>query len=120
MLAFALANAALDLGKVGKWLMGRSVWQLLCLALLAYVIVLKFEVADARHDRDSYKGQRDRLQAELDRISTRKNEQKSVTSGNIAKAREDQKRAEDKAREVESAPLPGNCATPQEVLRADI
>jgi hypothetical protein len=44
-----------------------NIWQLGCLALAALALVQHFIIADARHDRDSYKAQRDYYRAEIDK-----------------------------------------------------
>jgi hypothetical protein len=49
------------------WLSHRSFWQIVCLALACLAVVQHFTIADARHDRDSYKAQRDYYKGEIDK-----------------------------------------------------
>lgn len=60
------------------------------------------------------------LAAQLKAISTAKNEQHETTVKNIVKADDGRKKAETIAKRIEAAPLSGNCATPKEVLQADL
>jgi predicted PurR-regulated permease PerM len=58
--------------------------------------------------------------SELERISSRKNDQAERTGENIKKAETIRGEAEGRARKIEAAPLPGNCSTPPEILGADL
>lgn len=60
------------------------------------------------------------LTAKLVEISTRKNEQKIVTRDRIIIAERKGGDADRVAKKIEAAPLPGQCATPKEILSADI
>jgi hypothetical protein len=70
---------------------------------------LKDKVEDCERDRN-----------ELRDISSKKREQAKRTEGNIEKAERGNKEADDRARKIEEAPLPGNCKTPPEIIGADI
>lgn len=103
-----------------KWLSHASLWQLACIALIVLIVVQRFQLADARHDRDAYAKQRDGYRARLEAISTAKNEQKAETQTRIERVKVTTKAADDHAKVIESAPLPGNCKTPKEILTADL
>lgn len=120
MLAKAAANAMLDLRSVGGWLTHRSVAQLACMGLGLLAGILYLQRNDARHDAAKYQKQRDYYVRELQRISSAKDEQGKVTQGNIGKAKDRIVFVDRKAREVEAAPLPGNCRTPDAVRSADL
>jgi hypothetical protein len=95
MIAFAAANLLLDLKSVWKWLCGRSVWQLLCMALAGYAALQHFQLADARHDRDAYKGQRDKAWADIKDANDRAaeaNRQSKIITKQLEEARDEQDR----------------------------
>jgi predicted PurR-regulated permease PerM len=52
---------------------------------------------------------------ELDRISSRKNEQKRETVNRISESQKHIQNRDGVAREIEAAPLPGGCRTPEAV-----
>lgn len=103
-----------------KWLSHASLWQLVCIALIVLIVVQRFQLADARHDRDAYAKQRDDYRARLEAISTAKNEQKAETTERIKVVTRTIHDADGKAKVIENAPLPGNCKTPVEVSQADL
>jgi hypothetical protein len=118
--AFAFANLKSDL----KWLWGvithASFWQLVTLGLIGWMVVTLFQLADARHDRDAYRSQRDGYKAQLDAISSKRDVQRQVTRDNIKVVTRVIHDADDRARVVETAPVPQGCRTSQQVLDADI
>jgi hypothetical protein len=117
----ALLTLAKRLGtSVLTWLAHRSFWQLVSLALACVIVVMHFTLADARHDRDAYRAQRDGYKAQLDAISSRRNEQRVQTEKRIVSAQRTIHDAEDRARVVETAPVPQGCKTKPEVLQADL
>jgi hypothetical protein len=118
--AFAFANLRHDLGALWTWLAHRSFWQLVSLALACVIVVHHFTLADARHDRDAYRAQRDGYKAQLDAISSKRDVQRQVTRDNIKVVTRVIHDAEDRARVVETAPVPQGCRTSQQVLDADI
>jgi hypothetical protein len=89
---------------------------LLCLALAVQTI--RLGAANNRADRIQI--HLNEARAELKRISNAKNEQAKRTEGNIEQAERGNKEADDRARKIEEAPLPGNCKTPPEIIGADI
>jgi hypothetical protein len=123
MLSSALATLALGKRAVSAlwtWLCHRSFWQLVSLALSCVIVVQHFTLADARHDRDAYRAQRDGYKAQLDAISSKRDVQRQVTRDNIKVVTRVIHDAEDRARVVETAPVPQGCVTKPEVLQADL
>jgi hypothetical protein len=57
---------------------------------------------------------------ELNRLTSAKNQQHTITKTNIVTVTKRIHDAEGRAKIVETAPLPGQCRTPQEVRDADI
>ena len=60
------------------------------------------------------------VRAELKAISDKRNEQKRETEKRIEQADKGNRDADQRAREIEEAPLPGDCATPPQVMGADL
>ena len=68
---------------------------------------LKAELNDMTADRD-------RLQGELDKLSTEMDEQRRISSRNLDQARQERQRAKVITRIIREAPNPANCGTPAE------
>jgi hypothetical protein len=60
------------------------------------------------------------LTAKLNAISTKRNEQKAETKTRIVTVEKQIRHADDQAKIIEQAPLPGQCRTPNAVLEADL
>jgi hypothetical protein len=89
------------------------------IALVALLsLLLLWKAADRRADK--WEAQALKLSAELRRISTEKDEQKAATDKAIAKGRERIVYVDRVAKEIEKAPLPGQCRTPGAILKADL
>lgn len=119
LLAFAkrLGSGALS------WLTHASFWQLVSLGLLCLSVVQHFTLIDARHDAAAYLKQRDGYKAQLDALSSKKNEQQVVTKTNIVTVTKTIYDADERAKKVETAPIaPTSChgVTPSIVLGADL
>jgi predicted Holliday junction resolvase-like endonuclease len=111
----------LGIGKsVIAWLSRRSLAELAVIALALLCVVQFLALKSEKRHSTKLQAQVVKLDGQLKAISAKKNEQKQVTGGNIAKAQEGQKRAESIAKRIETAPLSGNCKTPKEILDADI
>ncbi len=94
--------------------------QIALIALAALLAVQTVRVGmEQRHSR-KLSHRVNELRAEMDRISSAKDEQGKVTTANIGKANERIVYVERKARQIEAAPLPGNCKTPGEIMGADL
>ena len=102
------------------WLSHRSFWQLVCLALCAALLVQHLALRSERRHGDKVEAQLSKAVGELNRISTAKNEQKRETSDRIKVVTRTIREKEREAEKVEQAPLPGECQSPSEVLRADL
>ena len=88
--------------------------------MLGLILLLALGWQIEKRRAGKLQGQVISLSAELQRISTAKNEQKAETSVNIAKAEKGQKRAETLAKRIEAAPVSGQCKTPPEIMGADL
>jgi hypothetical protein len=108
------------LSKLWAWLSHRSFWQIVCMALAAFALVQHFQLADARHDRDSYRSQRDEYKRQLDAISSKRNEQKATTAERIKVVTRTIHDADERAKVVEKALPPGDCKTNAQVMGADL
>jgi hypothetical protein len=104
------------------WLSHRSFWQLVCIGLCAILVLQRFQLADARHDRDAWHRQYDTVHAQLQAISSKRNEQKVETQERIKVVTRTIHDADGKAKEVETHPLPEQChgVTPSAVRQADL
>lgn len=89
-------------------------WKLIGLAALGVALVLMYAALKME------KAQNVKLKAQLERISTAKNEQKQTTGRTIAETRIIYRDAESRAQRVEKAPTVERCKTPQEILSADL
>jgi hypothetical protein len=107
------ASALSFLGKL-------SIWQLLLIAALLVAGVQTVRVhAEQRHSA-KLQTQVSKLAEQLKGISAKRDTQKTITKTNIVTVTKTIHDADGKAKQVETAPLPGNCKTPKEVLNADI
>jgi endonuclease/exonuclease/phosphatase (EEP) superfamily protein YafD len=113
--------------RIGAWLTSLSFWQLVSLGLAVLVMVQQGRVwSEQRHSQkvamqlNKCNGARMDLQAKLDAISTKRNEQKAETQTRIVTVEKQIRHADDQAKIIERAPLPGNCKSPSEILQADI
>lgn len=96
-------------------------WKLIgagAVAIVIAVLVMLWK-GEQRHSA-KLQGQVVKLSSELQRISTKRNEQKEVTTQTIEKVVVEYREAEKRAERIEAAPLPGNCATPREIMGADL
>jgi hypothetical protein len=107
------ASALSFLGKL-------NIWQLLLIAALLVAGVQTVRVhAEQRHSA-KLQTQVSKLAEQLKGISAKRDTQKTITKTNIVTVTKTIHDADGKAKQVETAPLPGNCKTPKEVLNADI
>jgi hypothetical protein len=97
-----------------------NIWQLLLIAALLVAGVQTVRVhAEQRHSA-KLQTQVSKLAEQLKGISAKRDTQKTITKTNIVTVTKTIHDADGKAKQVETAPLPGNCKTPKEVLNADI
>jgi hypothetical protein len=99
----------------------RTVQGAIILALVAALVALSLYVWGFNIGPIGFDGISDKLE---DCRTARKaaedaaKQQKVITRDRIKTVREDRKIADDKARVVENAPLPGNCQTPRAILES--
>jgi hypothetical protein len=107
----ALAGNAL--GKAWAWLQHRSFWQLVAMALAALCLLLAYQRNDARHDRDSYLKQRDYYRGELQRVTSKRDEQHKVSDRTVTQVVRGQDSVRTIVKTIHDAPNPPDCKTPQ-------
>jgi hypothetical protein len=96
-------------------------WKLIGIGLMALLLAVQTVRLSAAHNKIERREIDIReLRGELERISSKKNEQADATERNIRESEKRIQTSDKVAREIEAAPLPGNCATPPEILGADL
>jgi hypothetical protein len=110
------------LSTIGDIIAHLKFWQLVCIGLCAILVLQRFQLADARHDRDAWHRQYDTVHAQLEALSSKQNEQKVETQERIKVVTRTIHDADGKAKEVETQPLPEQChgVTPSGVRGADL
>lgn len=104
------ANIAATLfGLLAATLLAISVYQAVQIHGFLWVDGLNDKLEDCARDRN-----------ELRAISNAKNEQAETTRGNIKQAERGNREADRAAREIEEAPVAPDCATPPQVMGADL
>jgi hypothetical protein len=94
-------------------------WQLVSIALLLWSLLLLYQRNDARHDRDSYKAQRDYWKGEVTRITSERDQQKKITQAAIDEMFRQQSETQVIVKRIHDAPNPEGCRTPAlETLRS--
>ena len=106
--------------KLVQWLSHRSFWQLVCMGLACVIVVQHFTLVRERKNEAAYLKQRDGYKAQLDAISTKRDQQKVVTKRNIETVTKIVHDADTRAKVVETAPPAVGCKTKPEVLQADL
>src|SRR5687767_8261642 len=102
-------------------LLARTHWKLALVGILvALLAVQSIRLAHRGNQLERAKINLNEARAELKRISTAKDEQREETGQNIGQAERRNRDADKIAERIEGAPLPGNCATPPEILGADL
>lgn len=114
ILATLRANVAASLlGLLAAILLAISVYQAVQIHGFLWFDGLKDDLEECERDKNEIAG-------ELLRISTEKNEQREETGRNIKEAETIRDKADGEARKIEQAPTAPNCATPPEILGADL
>lgn len=88
------------------------------LAILCLVLGIALKVERAHSAKQAT--QIAKLVAQLDAISTKKNEQKAETQTRIVTVTKTIYDADGRAKVIEAEPLPGECKTPPAVMKADL
>jgi hypothetical protein len=91
-----------------------------CGALLFLTLVLGIALKVERVHSHKLDKRIVELTAELKSLSTAKNDQKVETVKRIEAVKERVRHADDRAKVIEQAPLPGQCKTPPEIMSADL
>jgi hypothetical protein len=95
-------------------------WKLIGIGLMALLLAVQtVRLSSAKNTIERREIDIRELRGELERISSIKNEQGIRTGENIKEAETIRAEAEGEATKIEQAPLPGNCATPPEIMRSD-
>lgn len=105
---------------LGGWLSRRSLIELACIVLALIAAVQTVRVQSERRHSAKLQGQVVKLNAELRKLSDAKNKQQVITKERIIVAERKRKDADDRAKVIERAPVPPNCATKPEIMGADI
>lgn len=96
-------------------------WKLILWSALGmFVLGLMLALSMERRQNDKLKGQVKGLNDTLRSISDARDKQGKETNRNIGKAHDRIVYVDRKAREVEQAPLPGGCKSPDAVMGADL
>ena len=119
--AFAWANLKHDLSALWSWLCHRSFWQLVSMGLAIFALVQHFEIVSARHEAAKWQRQYTLIHTQLDKLRS----ESKAQQGQVTKVIHDYRTVTKpevvkQVERVESAPLPGQCRTPDLVMRADI
>lgn len=118
--AAMLAMGRAALASAGRWLTSRSLIELACIALAIFAGIQTLRLSDAQSDVRKWKANAEKAHSELRRISTVKNDQRNETERNIGKAHEKIREVQVIKERILKAPNPPGCATPPEVLQADL
>lgn len=102
------------------WLSHRSVLELAFMAMVAVAAIQTIRVGAEQRHSAKVERQLSKTVAQLQAISSKRNEQKAETQERIKVVTRTIHDADGKAKVIEQAPLPGQCRTPQQVLDADI
>jgi hypothetical protein len=107
-----------------KWLLGwlkhATFLQVACIALALFAGIQTLRVSAEKRHSAKVEQQLARSIAELNRLTSAKNTQRTITKTNIVTVTKRIHDAEERAKIVETAPLPGNCKTPPEIMGADL
>jgi hypothetical protein len=106
--------------RIGGWLSGLKFWQIVCLGLALFAGLQTIRVSAEKRHSAKVEAQLQKAVAELQRISAKKNEQKVITTERIKVVKDQIRHADERAKIIEQAPLPGQCRTPPEILSADL
>ena len=98
----------------------RSHWRALCLGLLLMALAVQsVRLGNAKNEVERVKIANNELRAELKSISDRKNEQKAETEKRVEQADKGNKKADERAKKIETAPLAPDCKTPQIIMESN-
>jgi hypothetical protein len=116
MSAFLLALklfAGNALSAVWRFLSHLKFWQAVCLGLLCVIVAQHFTLAGERRHAAKVEAQLAKSQAELQRITTARNEQKQTSERTVTQVLQGQDRVRTVVRTIHDAPNPPDCRTPE-------
>ena len=118
---FFPAQALLAVRALWAWLCHRSFWQLVSLALGCIVVVQHFTIIHDRAEAAKWQKHYSALETQVKkRQSESKVQQQQVTKVIEHYSTVEKPVIRTEVQKIESAPLPGNCRSPKEVLGADV
>jgi hypothetical protein len=106
--------------RIGAWLTSLSFWQLACIGLALFAGVQTLRLGAEQRHAHKVEAQLSKAVEKLNAISSKRDQQKRETGERIATIKKQIRHADDQAKVIEQAPLPGNCKTPPEVMGADL
>jgi hypothetical protein len=108
------------LKRIGAVLGRLNGYQIAIIALALFAGIQTIRVSAEKRHSAKVEQQLVKSVAELNRITSTKNTQHTITKTNIVTVTKRIHDAEGRAKIVETAPLPGNCKTPDAVRQADL
>lgn len=100
------------LSAVWRFLRHASLWQLIALGLAVFALVQHFQLAGERRHSAKVEAQLAKVTAQLQRISTARNDQRVVTQRTVAQVTQGQERVRTVVKAIHDAPNPPDCRTP--------
>lgn len=99
----------------------RTYWKLAALGVLCLLLAVQtVRLSSAKNTIERREIDIRELKGELERISSKKNEQAERSGENIKKAETIRNNANTEAEKIERAPVAPNCSTPPEIMGADL
>jgi hypothetical protein len=108
------------LKRIGAVLGKLNGYQIAIIALALFAGIQTLRVSAEKRHSAKVEQQLAKSVTELNRLTSAKNQQHTITKTNIVTVTKRIHDAEGRAKIVETAPLPGRCQTPPEVLGADL
>jgi hypothetical protein len=108
------------LKKLVAWLSHRSFWQIVSMGLALLLVVQTVRVKSEQRHAHKVETQLSKAVAELNSISSKRDDQKRETAERIKVVTQTIHDADERAKLVEKAPPAPNCRTKPEVMNADI
>jgi hypothetical protein len=107
-----LGYAKSGLGSALAFLKGLNPWQIACLGLALFALVQHFEIVSARHTAAKWQKQYEAVKAQLDSVSSKRNEQKQTSEKTVTQVVQGQERVKTVVKTIHDAPNPPDCKTP--------
>src|SRR4249919_2862764 len=98
----------------------RAHWKLIGIGLLLMALAVQsVRLGHAKNEVERVKIANNELRAELKSISDSKNEQKAETEKRVEQADKGNKKADERARKIDTAPLAPDCKTPDIIMESN-